>query len=75
MDDRLNKGKFNTNRIRSLLTFFYGEMKPELIISPSHGDISYLSKIISKFLNDSIKKIPKNSGIKKFIFQLDNEIY
>ncbi len=73
LDDKLHKDKFNIDRIRHFLSFLYEEIKPDLILSPAHREIEHLSKIISNFLNEKLKMIPKGSGIQQFLSHSNNE--
>ena len=73
LDDKLHKDKFNIDRMRHFLSFLYEEIKPDLILSPAHKEIEHLSKIISQFLNEKLKIIPKGSGIQKFLSEPNNE--
>ena len=40
-----------------------------MILSPNHVDLEILSENISIFLKNVFKKVPKDSGLKKFLSQ------
>jgi len=66
---QMKKGNINQNRLHHLLWNIYMELKPELILSPSHRDLSFLVEKLTEFLNRNQKRFPKKSSIKKFMNQ------
>jgi hypothetical protein len=61
--------ELNKYRIWHLLWVLYSELKPGLILSPTHQDLSGLVEPVSQFLETRFKRIPKDSGIKAFLSQ------
>jgi len=69
----LNKGieqkALNKHRICHLLWVLYSELKPQLVLSPTHKDLLQLAILISNFLEDRFTKIPHDSEINIFLAQ------
>jgi hypothetical protein len=59
----------NKYRIQYLLWNQYQLFDPQLILSPSHQDLTRLSGMVSDFLTDRFKNLPLGSGIKTFFDQ------
>ena len=59
----------NPHRIRHLLWVLYSELQPDFILSPAHQDLYRLAERITYFLKDRFAKIPRSSGVKKFLTQ------
>lgn len=55
------------DRLSHLLWVLYGEINPDLLISPTHQDLRYLAATTADFLVDRLKKVPKRSGVKQFL--------
>jgi hypothetical protein len=45
----------------------YSELKPELLISPTHRDLEKLSAVIATFLQNRFTDIPQGSSVKAFL--------
>lgn len=61
--------ELNKLRICHLLWVLYPEIKPQLVLSPTHKGLFPLATVISDFLEDRFAKIPRGSGIKTFLAQ------
>ena len=68
-NENIEQKKLNKYRICHLLWVLYSELKPQLILSPTHKDLFQLATLISDFLEERFAKIPQNSGIKAFLAQ------
>jgi len=55
------------DRIRHLLWILYPEIIPNLITSPRHQDLERIAESASAFLNAAFRRVPKDSGIKKYL--------
>lgn len=60
---------FDKNRIKYFIHTIFFEFDPELIIAPDHLDLETLAECIEVFLKNAFKKVPKDSGLKKFLMQ------
>jgi hypothetical protein len=60
---------FDISRIKYFIYTIYFELEPELVFSPNHNDLNILAEGIVIFLRNSFTKIPKDSGIKKYLSQ------
>lgn len=56
-------------RVRHLLWVLYSELRPELILSPSHQDLCLLARKVADFLEKRFASIPQDSGVKAFLAQ------
>jgi len=61
----------NMQRVQYLLWILYSELTPELLISPTHQDITKLAAIIATFLEKRFTDIPRGSSVKRFLSQLN----
>ena len=68
-DEDIGPNSINKYRIQYLLLVQYELINPQLIISPTHQDLCFLAEIISDFLEDRFKNIPKDSSVKTFLDQ------
>lgn len=68
-NENTEQNGLNKHRICHLLWVLYPELKPRLILSPTHGDMFLLATVISDFLVEIFKNIPQGSGIKMFLGQ------
>jgi hypothetical protein len=59
----------NEQRVQHLLWVIYSELNPQLIISPTHGDLMQMAAVVADFLKRRFTKIPRGSSIKKFLSQ------
>jgi len=62
---------FDKNRIKFFVFNIFPEFDDEVILSPHHKDLEMLANGVSLFLQDKFKNVPKESGIKFFLFQKD----
>lgn len=62
---------FDVKRIKYFIHTIFYEFEPDAVIAPDHVDLETLAKSISVFLTDRFAKIPKDSGLKKFLAQPD----
>ena len=69
LNENIEQKELNKYRICHLLWVLYSELKPQLILSPTHKDLLQLATLISDFLEERFAKIPQNSGIKAFLAQ------
>jgi len=67
----MSQEAINEHRIQHLLWVVYSELNPQLILSPTHRDLKQLAETASSFLNARFDRIPKGSGVKKFLSQAD----
>jgi hypothetical protein len=68
-EEAAGQASINKHRIQYLLWNQYQLFDPELILSPSHQDLIWLSEMVSDFLSDRFKNLPLGSGVKTFISQ------
>jgi hypothetical protein len=59
----------NPYRLLHLLWVLYSELNRELVLSPTHPDLTRLAEQISDFLEDRFTKIPRDPGVKTFLAQ------
>ncbi|GAF72685.1 unnamed protein product, partial [marine sediment metagenome] len=71
-DEGIGPNSINKYRIQYLLLVQYELINPQLIVSPTHQDLCFLAEIISDFLEDRFKTIPKDSSVKTFLDQPNN---
>lgn len=64
--DRVTCG-LDADRIRHLLWVLYPQLKPGLILSPHHPDLTRLAHAAQACLADAFKTVPKGSGVKGFL--------
>jgi len=68
-DEDLGANPINKYRIQHLLWVQYELIDPQLILLPTHQDLCFLAEIISDFLEDRFKNLPKDSSVKTFLDQ------
>jgi len=66
-DKAIEPKTIDKERICHLLWVLYHELDNELIISPQHSDLQTLASIISDFLMVRFEKVPRDSGVKRFL--------
>jgi len=57
----------NQYRSQHLLWVLYSELKPQLILSPTHRDLTQLAEVVSGFLGEHLSRIPRGSAVKTFL--------
>ncbi len=60
------ESEFSTVRLQHLLHVVYQELKPDLLISPTHRDLQQLASVISMFVEEGFRRRPRDSGIDRF---------
>jgi hypothetical protein len=58
---------FDSRRIRHLLWGLWGCLDPEKLPSPTHPDLRRVAEVVSPFLTESFARIPRDSGVKRFL--------
>ena len=58
---------FDQRRVQFLLWTLSSSFFKNLILSPTHPDLSLLSEVASNYLAEHFPPIPKDSGVKKFL--------
>jgi hypothetical protein len=61
--------KLNEYRLRYLLWVLYPELKPDLILAPTHQDVHRLAAQVADFLDRQFAAVPRGSGIQQFLSQ------
>jgi hypothetical protein len=59
----------NGQRVQHLLWVIYSELNPQLILSPTHGDLKQMAAVVADFLKNRFAKIARGSSVKKFLSQ------
>ncbi|MBI2957680.1 MAG: DUF3843 family protein [Chloroflexi bacterium] len=57
----------NEHRLQHLLWVMYSELKPELLLSPTHQDLKLMAATVSTFLRKRFAGIPRGSAVKAFL--------
>jgi hypothetical protein len=68
-NEEIDTQRLNEYRLRHLLWLLYPELKPDLILAPTHQDLRWLAAQIADFLARQFAKVPRGSGIKQFLSQ------
>jgi len=68
-DEDMGSNPINKYRIQHLLWVQHELIDRQLILSPTHQDLSFLAEKISVFLEDRFRNIPKDSSVKIFLDQ------
>lgn len=68
-NEEIDTQRLNEYRLRHLLWVLYPELKPDLILAPTHQDLRWLAAQIADFLAKQFAKVPRGSGIKQFLSQ------
>jgi len=58
---------FDPRRIQYLLWNLWPCFNPDLVLSPTHADLTRLAEAASWFLTDRFARVPPDSGIKRFL--------
>jgi hypothetical protein len=61
--------KLNKYRLCHLLWVLYHELKPGLVLAPTHQDLYRLAVQIDNFLTRKFVNVPRGSGVKQFLSQ------
>ncbi|MBE7554289.1 MAG: DUF3843 family protein [Anaerolineales bacterium] len=61
--------RLNEFRLGYLLWVLYHELKPDLVLAPTHQDLRYLAGQVDGFLARQFAKVPRESGVKQFLSQ------
>jgi uncharacterized protein DUF3843 len=54
-------------RVQHFLWVLYPQLKPDLILTPSHVDLIHLAGVAARFLQEQFQGLPKDSGVKEFL--------
>ncbi|MBI2918048.1 MAG: DUF3843 family protein [Chloroflexi bacterium] len=65
--DERDRRPANEHRLQHLLWVMYSELKPELLLSPTHRDLTHLAISVSTFLGKRFAGIPRGSAVKAFL--------
>ena len=68
-NEDISNHTINKYKIQYLLWVQYQLIEPQLILSPAHQDLAFLSEKISDFLNERFKNMPLGSSVKTFLEQ------
>ena len=55
------------DRIRHLLWVVYPELKPDILVTPSHQDLQRVAQVALNFLNERIPALPEDLGLKAYL--------
>jgi hypothetical protein len=61
--------RLNEYRFGYLLWGLYHELKPDLILAPTHQDLRHLAAQVGDFLTKQFARVPRESGVKQFLAQ------
>jgi hypothetical protein len=61
--------RLNEYRLCHLLWVLYNELKPDVVLAPTHQDLRYLASQVDGFLARQFAKVPRASGVKQFLAQ------
>lgn len=61
--------RLNEYRLGYLLWGLYHELKPDLILAPTHQDLRHLAAQVGDFLTKQFTRVPHESGVKQFLAQ------
>jgi hypothetical protein len=68
-NEEIEPQRLNEYRLRYLLWMLYPELKPDLILAPTHQDVHRLAAQAADFLDRQFAKVPRGSGVKEFLSQ------
>jgi hypothetical protein len=68
-NEEIEPQRLNEYRLRYLLWVLYPELKPDLILAPTHQDVQWLAAQAADFLDQQFAKAPRGSGVKEFLSQ------
>jgi hypothetical protein len=68
-NEEIDSQRLNEYRLRHLLWVLYPELKPDLILAPTHQDLHRLAAQVADFLVKRFAKVPRGSGVKQFLSQ------
>lgn len=66
-DETMDPELVNLDRVQFLLWNLYGELEPELILSPNHQDLERLALMIIEFFTERFAQLHFDSGVKRFL--------
>jgi hypothetical protein len=66
-DEEMDSDPVNPDRVQFLLWNLYGELEPDLILTPNHQDLERLALLITPFLIERFKRLEYESGVKAFL--------
>jgi hypothetical protein len=69
LNESLAPQRLNEFRLCYLLWVLYHELKPDLVVAPTHQDLHYLASQVDDFLARRFAKVPRASGVKQFLSQ------
>ena len=58
---------FDPRRIQYVLWNLWPCFNPELVLSPTHADLTRLAEAASQFLTERLARVPQDSGVKRFL--------
>lgn len=58
---------FDPRRLQFMLWTLWPCFKPEVTISPPHGDLKRLAEAASRLLTERFARLPQDSGVKRFL--------
>lgn len=68
-NEELAPRRLNEYRLCYLLWVLYHELKPDLVLAPTHEDLLHLARQVDSFLARRFTKVPQGSGVKQFLSQ------
>ena len=68
-NEELAPQKLNEYRLCYLLWVLYHELKPDLVLAPTHQDLHHLAGQVNNFLARKFAKLPQGSGVMQFLSQ------
>lgn len=66
-DEPMDALPVNPERVQFLLWNLYGELEPELILSPDHQDLERLAFMITEFFIERFARLHVDSDVKRFL--------
>lgn len=66
-NENIEHRPINEYRLQHLLWVLYSELRPGLILSPTHSDLTQIAATVSAFLEEQFAGIPRGSAIKAFL--------
>jgi len=58
-------------RLRHLIWVTISQLRPDILLKPTHRDLCLLAEVTSSFLNRGFAGIPRDSGVKRFLERTD----
>ncbi len=66
-DEAMDRAPINPARVQFLLWTLYSELRPELLLAPTHQDLTQLATAVAAFLHQRLATVRLDSGVKTFL--------